>query len=962
MILKDARCTNCGASLKLEPQKTLSECEYCHTTILVSSAVELALVEVDKTKDILKYRSLLRDAVSKNSIDEILRVSSLIKDIIPDDFSANYFFAYGKQLRNEPSFMKAFLSGPSNGTPEDIKSVVPHIIQRSDLRDKKIILKFLENTSPESVESYEVSHQDRVRQEDQYANVMRDVFICHSSDDKEVAEAIVSTLEKEGFTCWISTRNLRPEDSESYWDNIEKAIIKTKLFIVVSSESAMLSKDVQREVQYSINREQPRFEYKIDRVPQTILFKQSFDGIKWVDGTENPLKQANKLPKRVYEELNDSVQENPSKKSIDVVAGSKSFNLKKIIIPLVSIIILGTTGIILAMSGVFNLTVYTVTFEDYNGVVIETMTEESGATILYPSNPSREGHTFTGWSSNPETITADSLITAKYERLEYTVTYVDHLDNVIKTETVFYGESSTPPSYEREGYVLSGWSDDFQKVVQDLTLRPIFEDQTISITFEDYDGSVLKIFSGAKGTAVEFPSNPSREGHTFTGWSSNPETITADLTITAKYVVNTYEVVIKNEKGSVIESQFVEYGVLLENALINNFDIEGYTFTGWDLTSHETMPNENIEIKAFFVLNGLEFNFYINNSQILGYKGGLKSIEFPDKIENKSVNLINGFYRKQLISITLPAALETIGNSAFQENQLTSITIPESVKRIGAGAFQGNQLTSITIPKSVTIIGAGAFKDNQLMSVNMLNEITELSDEVFRNNQLSSIVIPDSIISIGARAFQGNQLTTLEIPAGVISIGRSAFSSNKLISINIPNALTAIAGYTFAYNQLTNLNIPGSVISIGEHAFRDNELTELVIPNSVVAIDRHAFMNNQLETIVIPESVISVGDGAFMNNQLKSITILKGVTSIGWQAFYNNQLKSITIPESVISIGVGAFMNNQLTSVTIPESVTSIGQNAFSNNQLTSISILGDNTRFNDIWEDIGFPADLKPD
>jgi len=88
MNLKDARCTNCGASLKLEPQKTLAECDYCHSTILVSDAVELALVEVDKTKDILKYRSLLSDAVSKNSIDEILRVSSLIKDIIPDDFSA----------------------------------------------------------------------------------------------------------------------------------------------------------------------------------------------------------------------------------------------------------------------------------------------------------------------------------------------------------------------------------------------------------------------------------------------------------------------------------------------------------------------------------------------------------------------------------------------------------------------------------------------------------------------------------------------------------------------------------------------------------------------------------------------------------------------------------------------------------------------------------------------------------
>ena len=303
MEVKDARCTNCGASLKVEPQKTITTCEYCHSDILISGAIELALVEVDKTKDLERYRSLLKDAIQKNSINEILTQTRQIKDILPSDFTVNYYFAYAKQAQNEPSFMKAFLTSNLPATLEEINNVVNHIIHRSELRDKPVILSFLNRVNPESIGRYEAAHKSRAYQENQYANITRDVFICHSSHDRTIAEKIVDTLEKEGFNCWISTRNLRPEDSENYWENITKAIKNTKLLIVVSSESAMLSKDVQREIEISQELKQKRFEYKIDNTSQTVLFKYLFDGVKWVDGISDPIKNINKLPKRVFEEL-----------------------------------------------------------------------------------------------------------------------------------------------------------------------------------------------------------------------------------------------------------------------------------------------------------------------------------------------------------------------------------------------------------------------------------------------------------------------------------------------------------------------------------------------------------------------------------------------------------------------------------------------------------------------------------
>lgn len=68
-------------------------------------------------------------------------------------------------------------------------------------------------------------------------------------------------------------------------------------------------------------------------------------------------------------------------------------------------------------------------------------------------------------------------------------------------------------------------------------------------------------------------------------------------------------------------------------------------------------------------------------------------------------------YSDQLVSVTLPNTITTIGGSAFALcSNLTSINIPSSVTTIGESAFAGcSSLISIAIPNSVTTIGEQAF-------------------------------------------------------------------------------------------------------------------------------------------------------------------------------------------------------------------------------------------------------------
>ena len=68
-------------------------------------------------------------------------------------------------------------------------------------------------------------------------------------------------------------KKFAPGDTENYWNNIRKAIKSCSLFLVISSEDAMLSNDVKNEMNIAKELNKPRLEYKIDNRPHTTFFK-----------------------------------------------------------------------------------------------------------------------------------------------------------------------------------------------------------------------------------------------------------------------------------------------------------------------------------------------------------------------------------------------------------------------------------------------------------------------------------------------------------------------------------------------------------------------------------------------------------------------------------------------------------------------------------------------------------------
>ena len=180
---------------------------------------------------------------------------------------------------------------------------------------------------------------------------------------------------------------------------------------------------------------------------------------------------------------------------------------------------------------------YTVTFKDWNGTILKTQTVEEGSSATAPSNPTRDGYKFTGWDVAFNNITSDLTVTAQYTQLVYyTVTFVNWNGNVLKTQTVEEGSSASAPSNPtRVGYTFTGWDKAFTNITGDLTVTAQYTINNYTVTFKDWDGTVLKTQTVNHGSSATAPSNPVREEYDFIGWDKSFTNITSNLDITAQY-------------------------------------------------------------------------------------------------------------------------------------------------------------------------------------------------------------------------------------------------------------------------------------------------------------------------------------------------------------------------------------------------------------------------------------------
>lgn len=166
----------------------------------------------------------------------------------------------------------------------------------------------------------------------------------------------------------------------------------------------------------------------------------------------------------------------------------------------------------------------------------------------------------------------------------------------------------------------SGWSScNVQFTNMTYTVTYDLNLVTYTVTFKDWDGTVLKTQTVASGGAASAPADPTRDGYTFTGWDKDYNHVTSDLVVTAQYAKNPIITFIQNSGG---------YVLCNGTRYVGNSTVNVQRSSDVDITIY---ANENYYIKSI-QMSGFDDLIENPNDRVTTYPFGFENIHTDEEL------------------------------------------------------------------------------------------------------------------------------------------------------------------------------------------------------------------------------------------------------------------------------------------------------------------------------------------
>ncbi len=525
----------------------------------------------------------------------------------------------------------------------------------------------------------------------------------------------------------------------------------------------------------------------------------------------------------------------------------------------------------------------------------------------------------------------------------------------------------------------------------------ILPGNSFTVTFDSDGGSAVPAQTVYRGRRAQEPTAPEKAGYTFAGWYNgdtawtfDTDTVTADITLTAKWTPKTVtsseglvftsngdgtctvtgfnndsvtDLVIPEtspdgEQVTVIGEKFIHWNGNLKSVAIPDsvVRIERFAFAGCSALTSVSIGS-GLKSVAEYAFNGCESLERVDISSLSVWLG----IDFESYGANPLTYAHNLYVNGELFTeLTIPDGVTGIGKYAFAGcSGLTKLVIPDGVTNIGEHAFSYcSGLTDVVIPNSVISIGYAAFG-----SCSNLESITIPFVGATKDGKMFPFFA--SLFGFNGWSGSGGQISHVDsdkVPASLKTvtitggerIGNNAFSDcSNLENVILCDDVSVIDSGAFSYcSGLRNITIPSSLTSIGEGAFRRCvNMTNITIPASVRRIGNNAFYECYKLLEVYNKSGLEIVPGSYENGDVgyyakavytEPYTSRLTLDENGYLLYIDGEVRvlvaylgnetELNLPAGITEINQGAFYGcKTVTGITIPESVTAIGEYAFYN-------------------------------
>ena len=247
---------------------------------------------------------------------------------------------------------------------------------------------------------------------------------------------------------------------------------------------------------------------------------------------------------------------------------------------------------------------YTISFEPNGGTAVTEITQAYNTPISSPSNPTREGYSFAGWSQAvPANMPAENVtLTAQWTINSYTITFNSNGGSEVTEITQNFGTSvSAPSNPTKPGFSFVRWFVTDSGVAytfstmpsSNLTLNALWEEvigTSYTVTFNSNGGTSVSPIVVLEDELATLPNPaPTRTGYTFFRWETEnnqawnfaSDLVTEDITLYAVWNLVTYHITYENLQ-STTHSNPANYNIETTTITLTNPSARsGFNFAGW---------------------------------------------------------------------------------------------------------------------------------------------------------------------------------------------------------------------------------------------------------------------------------------------------------------------------------------------------------------------------------------------
>lgn len=570
---------------------------------------------------------------------------------------------------------------------------------------------------------------------------------------------------------------------------------------------------------------------------------------------------------------------------------------------------------------------FTVKFVDGDGnELYKTEVLSNGEAVYIGPTPTKTStaqyhYTFKGWSRQLKPITANTTITATFDRVlrYYTIRFInsDTLE-VISSQYLAYGSMPTKPALPSQQYnswkpaLIESVTKDFDYYTQYL---PYPDDLSIfkfyKVTYEGIQGYVCELQNSSKVIDTEY------------------------LILPFEY--NDLPVLIYSQQATGNVGTITDVYVPDSIIALGTFAFAGFNVTTLNLPSVKYFVNDD----GSSITNNTLCSVMSNCSK-------LQKLILPKVSKIPSIHY--GSRKRGLCYYCTSLQYVVLGSEEYPFTSLTN-----------AGAYGSAYVhfySSTNIIKNIYMVTKNGLKEDVSLYDNGYT-LAGKSAYTFVNRNISfiegeeydcqtigdeaiitaykgtatEIVIPSTIedtvrvTGLGQDSFENNSSITKIVANSILNVGSGCFHKcTSLTSVELPKA-TSIGASSFAgCSSLPSINFP-EVTNLGDYCFENcNKLTSVELPKATTT-GEYCFKNcSGLKTIDLPE-LTSLSRGIFYYcTGLTSATAPKA-TSMGTATFDGcSSLPSIFLPEVT---NVSSFDNcTRLKSAEFPKA-TKVGSYCF---------------------------------